>query len=61
MIRSQDPSGRPITISPPDLRGRLAFAWRAGGPTNPARRALVSLATATLPERDSTNDQGHGR
>jgi DNA-binding transcriptional LysR family regulator len=42
---------RPITIRPPELRGRLAFAWRAGGPSSPAGRAFVSLARATLRER----------
>jgi DNA-binding transcriptional LysR family regulator len=31
----------PISISEPALRGRLALAWRAGGPTDPAGRALV--------------------
>jgi DNA-binding transcriptional LysR family regulator len=37
-----------ITISPPELRGRLAFAWRADGPVSPAGRALVSLARGAL-------------
>ncbi len=41
---------RPISIRP-ELRGRLAFAWRAGGPSSPAGRAFVSLARATLPGR----------
>jgi DNA-binding transcriptional LysR family regulator len=31
----------PISINRPSLRGRLALAWRAGGPTSPAGRALV--------------------
>ncbi|GAB2700793.1 LysR family transcriptional regulator [Kitasatospora kifunensis] len=39
---------RVITIDRPALRGRLAFAWRAGGPTSPAGRALVSRARETL-------------
>ncbi len=30
------------------LHGRLALAWRAGGPGSPAGRALVSLACAAL-------------
>ncbi len=40
-----------ITIKPPELRGRLVFAWRAGGPSGPAGRALVSLARDTLRAR----------
>jgi DNA-binding transcriptional LysR family regulator len=40
-----------ITIRPPELRGRLVLAWRAGGPASPAGRALVSLARATLAQR----------
>lgn len=45
---------RPITISPPELRGRLVFAWRAGGPSSPAGRALVGLARETLRERTAS-------
>ena len=41
-----------IAISPPELRGRLAFAWRAGGPVSPAGRALVSLARGALMTAD---------
>ena len=40
-----------LTISPPGLRGRLALAWRAGGASSPAGRALTSLARRTLPDR----------
>jgi DNA-binding transcriptional LysR family regulator len=40
-----------VAISPPELRGRLAFAWRAGGPTSPAGRALVGLACGALAQR----------
>jgi DNA-binding transcriptional LysR family regulator len=40
----------PIAITRPALRGRLALAWRAGGPTSPAARALISHARAGLPD-----------
>ena len=40
-----------LTIDPPELRGRLALAWRTGGPTSPAGRALVGLARAALADR----------
>jgi DNA-binding transcriptional LysR family regulator len=39
---------RTITINPPELRGRLVFAWRADGPNSPAARALVSRARGML-------------
>ena len=39
---------RPITIGQPALRGRLVFAWRAGGPSGPAGRALVAHARRVL-------------
>ncbi|HKS45761.1 MAG TPA: LysR substrate-binding domain-containing protein [Amycolatopsis sp.] len=39
---------RPISINRPRLRGRLVFAWRAGGPSSPAARALVGLARRML-------------
>jgi DNA-binding transcriptional LysR family regulator len=45
---------RPIAIRPPELRGRLVFAWRAGGPSSPAGRALVRLALGTLRERTAS-------
>ncbi|MFF4951380.1 LysR family transcriptional regulator [Streptomyces chattanoogensis] len=32
---------RVVPIDRPALRGRLAFAWRAGGPDNPSGRALA--------------------
>ncbi|WP_027945295.1 LysR family transcriptional regulator [Amycolatopsis taiwanensis] len=34
----------PIAINRPPLRGRLAWAWRAGGPSSPAARELVERA-----------------
>ncbi|MCP9210277.1 LysR family transcriptional regulator [Streptomyces sp. NEAU-Y11] len=39
---------RTIVIDPPALRGRLVFAWRAGGPSGPAGRALVARAREAL-------------
>ncbi|MFJ9852740.1 LysR family transcriptional regulator [Streptomyces sp. NPDC101150] len=39
---------RVIAVDGPALRGRLAFAWRAGGPSSPAGRALVSRARKAL-------------
>jgi DNA-binding transcriptional LysR family regulator len=38
----------PLTITRPELRGRLAFAWRAEGPISPAARALVGRARRLL-------------
>ncbi|MBH1937616.1 LysR family transcriptional regulator [Streptomyces sp. AV19] len=40
---------RILTIDPPALRGRLALAWRSGGPSGPAGRALVARARAEMP------------
>lgn len=39
---------RPVTINRPRLRGRLVFAWRAGGPSSPAARVLVDRARRML-------------
>ncbi|MET7904493.1 LysR family transcriptional regulator substrate-binding protein [Streptomyces sp. NPDC005355] len=39
---------RTIAINRPALRGRLAFAWRADGPSGPAGRALVERARGGL-------------
>jgi DNA-binding transcriptional LysR family regulator len=33
-----------IAITRPAMRGRLALAWRTGGPISPAARALISCA-----------------
>ncbi|WP_163508341.1 LysR family transcriptional regulator [Fodinicola acaciae] len=38
----------PIDLTRPAIRGRLAFAWRAGGPTSPAARAFIARARRTL-------------
>lgn len=37
-----------ITITRPQMRGRLALAWRAEGPISPAARALISRARTDL-------------
>jgi DNA-binding transcriptional LysR family regulator len=34
----------PLTITQPELRGCLAFAWRTEGPISPAARALIGRA-----------------
>lgn len=39
---------RSLPITKPELRGRLALAWRAEGPTSPAARALISHARGAL-------------
>jgi hypothetical protein len=39
-----------ITITRPELRGRLALAWRAGGSMSPSARALISDARKLLPD-----------
>jgi DNA-binding transcriptional LysR family regulator len=38
----------PLTITQPELRGCLAFAWRSDGPISPAARALVGRARHML-------------
>lgn len=43
---------RILAIDPPALRGRLALAWRSGGPSGPAGRALVARAREELPRVD---------
>jgi DNA-binding transcriptional LysR family regulator len=37
-----------LTITHPDLRGSLGFAWRAEGPVSPAARALIERARRLL-------------
>jgi DNA-binding transcriptional LysR family regulator len=44
----------PLVITRPELRGRLALAWRAAGPISPAARALISRARRML------DDAGRG-
>jgi DNA-binding transcriptional LysR family regulator len=38
-----------MAITEPPLRGRIALAWRAQGPTAPAARALIERARRHLP------------
>jgi len=40
-----------ITVTRPRLRGRLALAWRADGPINPAARALIGHARHMLADQ----------
>lgn len=37
-----------VAVMSPEMRGRLALAWRAEGPVNPATRVLVSRVRAAL-------------
>jgi DNA-binding transcriptional LysR family regulator len=39
---------RSVPINPPELRGRLVFAWRADGPHSPAARNLIHRVRDTL-------------
>jgi DNA-binding transcriptional LysR family regulator len=47
IARSRDDL-HPLTITHPDLRGSLGFAWRAEGPVSPAARALIERARRLL-------------
>ncbi|GII76440.1 LysR family transcriptional regulator [Sphaerisporangium rufum] len=39
---------RPIVVTGPEMRGRIALTWRSEGPITPAARALLQLAVLTL-------------
>jgi DNA-binding transcriptional LysR family regulator len=41
---------RVLTVSEPEMRGRLGLAWRAEGSVGPAARALIAHARAALPD-----------
>jgi DNA-binding transcriptional LysR family regulator len=41
---------RVVTISDPEMRGRLALTWRTEGPVSPAARALIAHARAEFGE-----------
>ncbi|WP_441247542.1 LysR family transcriptional regulator [Kitasatospora sp. McL0602] len=47
---SRSPELHSIAVTHPALHGRLALAWRAEGPANPAGRALLARARAFLAE-----------
>ena len=42
-----------IAVTRPRLRGRLALAWRADGPINPAARALIGHARHMLADQSA--------
>lgn len=42
----------------PEVRGRVALAWRANGPLSPATQALIRYARATLPAVAPTDQAG---
>ncbi|GAA3387677.1 LysR family transcriptional regulator [Cryptosporangium minutisporangium] len=55
-VVASPPDGvRSIEIVDPRLRGQLAFAWRAAGPTNPAARTFLTHARAALPNATPTD------
>jgi hypothetical protein len=37
-----------LRVSDPEMRGRLALAWRTAGPVSPAARALIAHARIAL-------------
>jgi DNA-binding transcriptional LysR family regulator len=43
-----------LTVRDPQIRGRLALAWRAENPVSPAARALIEHARTVLPARPTT-------
>lgn len=55
-IARAHPDLHALTITHPTLRGTIELAWRAGGPTNPAARALIHHAHTTLTDA-STGSQ----
>ncbi len=46
---------RAISIRDPQIRGRLALAWRAEDPVSPAARALITHARDALPNPTGTD------
>ena len=50
VARSHGEGLRILTVSDPEMRGRLALTWRTEGPVSPAARALIAHARAALPE-----------
>ncbi|MFG1925515.1 LysR family transcriptional regulator [Cryptosporangium sp. NPDC048952] len=49
---------RPIAIVDPALRGQLALAWRASGPTNPAAKSFLIHARESLPGSSDSPPDG---
>lgn len=41
---------RTVSISDPEMHGRLALTWRTEAPASPAARALIAHARAALPD-----------
>jgi DNA-binding transcriptional LysR family regulator len=54
-VASGSPERHRLRITGPDLRGRLAFAWRADAATSPAARALLERALRLVPPVDPTD------
>jgi DNA-binding transcriptional LysR family regulator len=50
VARASKDAVHPLTITRPRPSSRLDLAWRAGGPTSPAARALVAHARSVLAE-----------
>lgn len=49
---------RAIALTRPELRGRIALAWRAGQPPSPAARAFIGHARGQLARRAVPADGG---
>ena len=49
---------RMLSMRDPEIRGRLALAWRAEDPVSPAARALIAHARAALPAPASPPSSG---
>jgi DNA-binding transcriptional LysR family regulator len=48
VARSHGEGLRILRVSDPEMRGRLALAWRTEGPVSPAARALIAHARSAL-------------
>ncbi|HEY1625687.1 MAG TPA: LysR substrate-binding domain-containing protein [Streptosporangiaceae bacterium] len=46
-----------LSVRDPEIRGRLALAWRAEGAVSPAARALIAHARATLAHDQPRDDE----
>jgi DNA-binding transcriptional LysR family regulator len=54
-IASAYPKLHAIAITRPRLRARLDLAWRAGGPTSPAARALIAHTRSALSDTSAAS------